>query len=694
MNPSTLIQKNIFSLISTNKDEDALKICNELLNDYRNSDFLYKALGLIFFKKKEFSKSIDLFLNSLNLNENQADVLNNLGVCFKENKEFENSILYYKKAIEIKPNYAEAFVNLGISQKNLEQYEASINNFKTALKLQPQNYNIYFYIGMVFQIYQKYELSVDYLLNFIEKVPDNLNGLYNLSLSYKFLKKYTDSNFYLKKVLSINNNHYESLCLIAGNYYKLNDLKNSKDYFQKAYTINFKDINNLNNISKIYIFENNLDKAETFINKALKLDPNNAEVLNNLGIIKSKRNQKEEAKTLFKKANLNDPDFIDPLINLGMYFRQKGDYENALKHYKKAMVIDSNNPNLLLNYAIFLTNMRYFKKANCLYEKCIEIDNKNNEAYYNYSLNLLRIKKFDKGWQFYNKRWRAFPDKFKFLKTEKPLWAGDYKKKVFVWFEQGIGDEIMFSSLVNDIYDCFDDVIFGVNEKLIPVFENSFSKNLKFINKNDYRKYIFDYHIPIGNLLKIFRKNEKDFNQKSWLKVNNNFKDYISKEFSILPKNNLKIGLSWKTSNERESIKRSIDLLSILNKMQNKKISFINLQYGDVFNEIEAAKRILKINILNLKKISNYNDIDGLLQIMFKCDVVISIDNTTIHLASAIGKDTRALIPFSSDFRWGLKSNKSYWYETLKLYRQKNFKNWDYPLDKLNEDMKYLINKI
>ena len=694
MNPSTLIQKNIFSLISTNKDDDALEICNELLNEYRNSDFLYKALGLIFFKKKEFSKSINLFLNSINFNANQADVLNNLGVCFKENKEFENSILYYKKAIEIKPNYAEAYVNLGISQKNLEQYEDSINNFKTALGLHPQNYNIYFYIGMVFQIYQKYELSVDYLLNFIKKVPDNVNGLYNLSLSYKFLKKYTDSNFYLKKVLSINNNHYETLCFIAGNYFKLNDLKNSKDYFLKAYAINFRDINNLSNISRIYILENNLNKAEAFINKALELDPNNAEALNNLGIIKSKRNQKEEAKILFKQANLKNPGFIDPLINLGMYFRQKSDYENALKYYKKAILIDSNNPNLLLNYAIFLTNMRYFKKANYLYEKCIEIDSNNDEAYYNYSLNLLRIKKFVKGWQFYNKRWKAFPDKFKFLKTKKPLWAGDYSKKVFVWFEQGIGDEIMFSSLVNDIYDCFGDVIFGVNEKLIPVFENSFSRNLKFINKNDHSKYVFDYHIPIGNLLNILRKNEKDFNPKSWLKVNDNFKDYISKELSTLPKKNIKIGISWKTSNDRESIKRSIDLFSILNKIQNEKISFINLQYGDVFNEIEAAKRKLKINILSLKKISNFNDIEGLLQIMFKCDVVISIDNSTIHLASAIGKDTRALIPFSSDFRWGLKSNKSYWYKTLKLYRQKNLKDWDYPLDKLNEDIKYFINKI
>ena len=42
MNPNVLIQKNIYSLISNNKDEDALKICNELLNDYSNSDFCIK----------------------------------------------------------------------------------------------------------------------------------------------------------------------------------------------------------------------------------------------------------------------------------------------------------------------------------------------------------------------------------------------------------------------------------------------------------------------------------------------------------------------------------------------------------------------------------------------------------------------------------------------------------------------------
>ena len=124
MNPSALIQKKIYSFISNNKDEDALKICNKLLMDYSKSDFLYKAIGLIFFKKKEFSKSINLFLNSLDLNKNQSDVLNNLGVCFKENKNLKNQF-YIIKELENKPKLCRSLHKLRDISKKFE----TIRNF-------------------------------------------------------------------------------------------------------------------------------------------------------------------------------------------------------------------------------------------------------------------------------------------------------------------------------------------------------------------------------------------------------------------------------------------------------------------------------------------------------------------------------------------------------------------------------------
>ena len=67
--------------------------------------------------------------------------------------------------------------------------------------------------------------------------------------------------------------------------------------------------------------------------------------------------------------------------------------------------------------------------------------------------------------------------------------------------------------------------------------------------------------------------------------------------------------------------------------------------------------------------------------------MVISIDNVTVHLSGALGIDTRVLIPFIPDERWGLQSINSYWYDSLKLYRQKTQGDWHKPLRHLVRDV-------
>ena len=70
------------------------------------------------------------------------------------------------------------------------------------------------------------------------------------------------------------------------------------------------------------------------------------------------------------------------------------------------------------------------------------------------------------------------------------------------------------------------------------------------------------------------------------------------------------------------------------------------------------------------------------------CDLVITIDNTTAHLSSALGQDTWILLPYSADFRWFENITNSFWYETSKLYRQQKTKNWDQTIDLILNDLK------
>jgi len=59
------------------------------------------------------------------------------------------------------------------------------------------------------------------------------------------------------------------------------------------------------------------------------------------------------------------------------------------------------------------------------------------------------------------------------------------------------------------------------------------------------------------------------------------------------------------------------------------------------------------------------------------CDHVVTIDNSTVHLAAALGKDTHVMLPFFPDWRWADVPNGSLWYPDLNIYRQGSRFGWD-----------------
>jgi ADP-heptose:LPS heptosyltransferase len=114
---------------------------------------------------------------------------------------------------------------------------------------------------------------------------------------------------------------------------------------------------------------------------------------------------------------------------------------------------------------------------------------------------------------------------------------------------------------------------------------------------------------------------------------------------------------------------------------------YVNLQYGEVNEEIAQVEKDLGVTVINLDSVNKYDDIDGLAAIIQACDLVISIDNTTVHLAGALGKDTRVLLPYVSEWRWMLGRKDSPWYQSLRLYRQPAVFDWVGAFANLKEDL-------
>jgi ADP-heptose:LPS heptosyltransferase len=114
---------------------------------------------------------------------------------------------------------------------------------------------------------------------------------------------------------------------------------------------------------------------------------------------------------------------------------------------------------------------------------------------------------------------------------------------------------------------------------------------------------------------------------------------------------------------------------------------YVSLQYGGKAEEILEVKNQVNFELNTVNEIDLYNDIDGLAALISACDTVISIDNLTVHLAGALGVDTRVLLPEVPEERWGITGSDAYWYDHLTLYRKDKKNGWEQQLENLTQDL-------
>src|SRR5262249_34985115 len=105
---------------------------------------------------------------------------------------------------------------------------------------------------------------------------------------------------------------------------------------------------------------------------------------------------------------------------------------------------------------------------------------------------------------------------------------------------------------------------------------------------------------------------------------------------------------------------------------------FIDLQYGDNSEERAALTRDLGITLEHLPDIDNTNDLDGLAALMSACDAVVTVSNTTAHLAGALGRPTWVMVPhgFARIWYWFHDRQSSPWYPRVEVRRQQSGQPW------------------
>ena len=113
---------------------------DSLLVEHRNETSLLRASdafqkGNNAFYKKNFTKAIMYYQNTLELRPDDAHAYNNLGNSYKEIKNYSRAINAFQNAIILKPDYASAHYNLGIVYQKNKNFEIALDSYRKAARL-------------------------------------------------------------------------------------------------------------------------------------------------------------------------------------------------------------------------------------------------------------------------------------------------------------------------------------------------------------------------------------------------------------------------------------------------------------------------------------------------------------------------------------------------------------------------------
>ena len=535
---------------------------------------------------------------------------------------------------------------------------------KQALVRAPNNITLLNNAGAFTAMLGDFKQSKIHLRKSLKIRPQDINTLNNLSNVLAELKQYDQASDIYRQILKLDSNDAVAHSNFANALQKQGSHQEAEKHYLIAIQLDPNNVVTCSNLGALYKEQKNISKAKEFYQKALKLNPNFAEAHNNFGLLLKEVKQFSDAETCYQNAlNLN-PKYSEAHNNLGELFREKKQFEQAKDCYQRALSIDT-------NYTAVKWNL---------------------------SLLQLALTNFSEGWKCYETRNHSentttspvFPIVTTIQYQGENLNQDLKNKHLLIIPEQGVGDEVMFASVLPELADVVAQnpniqITLACDPRLVELFERSFD----FVNvipsepDNRYQNLDadLDYWMFIGSLPKFYRNDIKDFDKhQPYLKVDDTLLIKWQDRFKQLP-HKLNIGISWiggKTEENRADRSLILEKMFPILTKASQSANIINLQYGDHQQEIQDFKQKTGIITHDWEDADPLKDLDNFAAQIKALDLVISIDNSTVHFAGALGTKTYVMLPFNQDWRWAEDRNDSYWYPNIMtLFRQSQDGEWD-----------------
>lgn len=511
------------------------------------------------------------------------------------------------------------------------------------------------------------------------QAPDRPSILNNLAVVLQLQGKYPESRQCCERLLELNPADATAWMNLGNVQAGLQQVPEALASYGKSLAIDPGYVEALVNRAGALAMAGRHAEALADLDHALQIAPDHPEARLNRGNALIDLHRPEEALEDYRRCLEQDPGNAKILSSLGNALLEAGNPQESLAVCEQALTIDPAYAEACQNRGNALRDLKRYDEALQDYARAQNLAPSQPGAYWNESLCRLLLEDFEGGWRHYPQGWAAGQRGRQKPLFAQPEWNGAHVDgTLLAWGEQGIGDQILHASMLEQLQACARRLLVAVDPRLIPLFRRSFP-GIGFVSLADLLRIDgFDVQVALGDIGAHLRKTRDSFPQDrgAFLSADRARAQELGKRLHA--DGNFVCGISWRSANPRLGRFKSLALPELAAMVSMPGVSCVDLQYGDTREERETLQKDFGLDLVHVGEIDNFRDIDGLAALIAACDMVVSVSNTTVHLAGALGKPTAILLPYAQGNLWYWHENRdtSLWYPSCRLLRQSRADDW------------------
>ena len=403
------------------------------------------------------------------------------------------------------------------------------------------------------------------------------------------------------------------------------------------------------------IHQGKLQEAESIYRELISAGTSNHIIYGNLAALCGMQGRFDELIDLLNEAIEIKPNYPDAHNNLGVALQAQGDLSAAIASYNTALQLKPNYP----------------------------------DAHKNLSMTELQSGEYKSGWRGYEYRFQCKQHK-DIIHANPPCkqWQGERITKcsqLLLVSEQGLGDTLQFMRYAIALREQGASVSFCAQPKLHSLIKTS-GIDPSPLTPQQANKINDGQWIPLLSVPRHLEVSpDNPIITEPYIKTTDQLIDkwkgiFLSEQRPI-------IGINWQGNpsyEKRNSKGRSLPLETFAPIAHLTDVSFLSLQKGFGSEQLEICS--FRDRFVSCQpQVDETWDFLETAAIIANCDLVITSDTSVAHLAGGMGKNTWVLLKTVPEWRWGLEGDTTFWYPSMRLFRQRQRDNWHEVMQRVAE---------